>query len=188
MLCLSRKRIVVIKDWPHGPGRSVTMFIVVECEDHSAIQAPKKNGGRLNKISKSLNGKIAHMCGHLSLKNMLHWEFVKSGKMAFWETSWRKYRYKNICASFCPLSVLHSSYQTITRAMTRRYFLFSIALTCHGNYISQMLIQNLGKVGNQIMTPVWSDLKIFDLLRKKNSYKSSPNILVIFWAILNNTT
>ena len=40
MLCLSRKRMVVTKDRPHGPGRSVPMFIVVECEDHSAIQAP----------------------------------------------------------------------------------------------------------------------------------------------------
>ena len=43
MLCLSRKRIVVTKDRPHGPRRSVTMFIVVECEDHSAIQAPLIN-------------------------------------------------------------------------------------------------------------------------------------------------
>ena len=40
MLCLSRKRMVVTKDRPHGPGRSVPMLIVVECEDHSAIQAP----------------------------------------------------------------------------------------------------------------------------------------------------
>ena len=40
MLCLSRKRMVVSKDQPHGPGRSVPMIIVVECEDHSAIQAP----------------------------------------------------------------------------------------------------------------------------------------------------
>ena len=30
--------MVVTKDRPHGPGRSVPMFIVVECEDHSAIQ------------------------------------------------------------------------------------------------------------------------------------------------------
>ena len=29
--------MVVTKDRPHGPGRSVPMFIVVECEDHSAI-------------------------------------------------------------------------------------------------------------------------------------------------------
>ena len=42
MLCLSRKRMVVTKDQPHGPGRSVPMFIVVECEDHSAIQAPQR--------------------------------------------------------------------------------------------------------------------------------------------------
>ena len=41
MLCLSRKRMVVTKDRPQGPGRSVLMFIVVECEDHSAIQAPQ---------------------------------------------------------------------------------------------------------------------------------------------------
>ena len=41
MLCLSRKRMVVTKDRPHGPGRSVLMFIVVECEDHSAIQEPQ---------------------------------------------------------------------------------------------------------------------------------------------------
>ena len=27
-------------DRPHGPGHSLSMFIVVECEDHSAIQAP----------------------------------------------------------------------------------------------------------------------------------------------------
>ena len=40
MLCLSRKRMVVTKDRPLGPGHSVPMFIVVECEDHSAIQAP----------------------------------------------------------------------------------------------------------------------------------------------------
>ena len=40
MLCLSQKRMVVNKDWPHGPGPSVPMFIVVECDDHSAIQAP----------------------------------------------------------------------------------------------------------------------------------------------------
>ena len=32
--------MVVTKDRPHGPGRSIPMFIVVECEDHSAIQAP----------------------------------------------------------------------------------------------------------------------------------------------------
>ena len=32
--------MVVTKDEPHGPGCSVPMFIVVECEDHSAIQAP----------------------------------------------------------------------------------------------------------------------------------------------------
>ena len=41
MLCLSRKRMVVTKDRPHDPGHSVTMLIVVECEDHSAIQAPQ---------------------------------------------------------------------------------------------------------------------------------------------------
>ena len=40
MLCLSQKRMVVTKDQPHSPGRSVQMFIEVECEDHSAIQAP----------------------------------------------------------------------------------------------------------------------------------------------------
>ena len=39
MLCLSQKRIVVTKDRPHGPGHSVPMLIVVEREDHSAIQA-----------------------------------------------------------------------------------------------------------------------------------------------------
>ena len=32
--------MVATKDRPHGPGRSVPMLIVVECEDHSAIQAP----------------------------------------------------------------------------------------------------------------------------------------------------
>ena len=32
--------MVVTKDRPHGPGRSVAMLIVVECEDHSAIQVP----------------------------------------------------------------------------------------------------------------------------------------------------
>ena len=32
--------MVVTKGRPQGPGRSVVMFIVVECEDHSAIQAP----------------------------------------------------------------------------------------------------------------------------------------------------
>ena len=32
--------MVVTKDQPHSPGRSVQMFIEVECEDHSAIQAP----------------------------------------------------------------------------------------------------------------------------------------------------
>ena len=32
--------MVVTKDRPLGPGRSIPMFIVVECEDHSAIQAP----------------------------------------------------------------------------------------------------------------------------------------------------
>ena len=37
--------MVVTKDRPLGPGRSVLMFIVVECEDHSAIQAPQ---GALN--------------------------------------------------------------------------------------------------------------------------------------------
>ena len=42
--CLSRKRMVVTKDRPHGPGCSVPMFNVVECEDHSAIQAPLKQG------------------------------------------------------------------------------------------------------------------------------------------------
>ena len=35
--------MVVTKDRPHGPGRSEPMFIVVECEDHLAIQAPPKN-------------------------------------------------------------------------------------------------------------------------------------------------
>ena len=34
--------MVFTKDQPHGPGRSVPMFIVVKCEDHSAIQAPVK--------------------------------------------------------------------------------------------------------------------------------------------------
>ena len=33
--------MVVNKDRPLGPGRSVLMIIVVECEDHSAIQAPQ---------------------------------------------------------------------------------------------------------------------------------------------------
>ena len=33
--------MVVTKDRPHGPGRSVLMFIIVKCEDHSAIQAPQ---------------------------------------------------------------------------------------------------------------------------------------------------
>ena len=42
MLCLSQKRMVVTKDRPLGPGRSVPMFIIVECEDHSAIQTPYK--------------------------------------------------------------------------------------------------------------------------------------------------
>jgi len=32
--------MVVTKDRPHGPGHSIPMFIVVECEDHLAIQAP----------------------------------------------------------------------------------------------------------------------------------------------------
>ena len=32
--------MVITKDRPHGPGRSVPMYIVVKCEDHSAIQAP----------------------------------------------------------------------------------------------------------------------------------------------------
>ena len=32
--------MLVTKDRPHGSGRSVLMFSVVECEDHSAIQAP----------------------------------------------------------------------------------------------------------------------------------------------------
>ena len=32
--------MVVTKDRPHGPGRSIPTSIVVECEDHSAIQAP----------------------------------------------------------------------------------------------------------------------------------------------------
>ena len=51
MLCLSRKRIVVTKDWPHGPGRSVPMFIVVECEDHSAIQAPQHTPSHIPHLS-----------------------------------------------------------------------------------------------------------------------------------------
>ena len=34
--------MVVTKDQPHGPGRSIPMLIVVECEDHLAIQAPHK--------------------------------------------------------------------------------------------------------------------------------------------------
>ena len=33
--------MVVTKDRTHGPGRSVSMFIVGECEDHLAIQAPQ---------------------------------------------------------------------------------------------------------------------------------------------------
>ena len=32
--------MVITKDQPHGPVRSVSIFIVVECEDHSAFQAP----------------------------------------------------------------------------------------------------------------------------------------------------
>ena len=32
--------MVITKDRPHSPGHSVPMFIVVECEDHSAIQVP----------------------------------------------------------------------------------------------------------------------------------------------------
>ena len=28
--------MVITKDRPHGPGRSIPMFIVVKCEDHSA--------------------------------------------------------------------------------------------------------------------------------------------------------
>ena len=38
--------MVVSKDRPHGPGHSVPMLIVVECEDHSAIQAPLMHLGR----------------------------------------------------------------------------------------------------------------------------------------------
>ena len=34
--------MVVTKDGPHGPGHNVPMFIVVKCEDHSAIQAPHR--------------------------------------------------------------------------------------------------------------------------------------------------
>ena len=33
--------MVFTKDRPLGPGRSILMFIVVECQDHSAIQAPR---------------------------------------------------------------------------------------------------------------------------------------------------
>ena len=41
MVCLSRKRIVITKDSPHGPGHSVAyQCSKVECEDHSAIQTP----------------------------------------------------------------------------------------------------------------------------------------------------
>ena len=41
MLCLSRKRMVVTKDRPHGPGHGAAyQCSLVECEDHSAIQAP----------------------------------------------------------------------------------------------------------------------------------------------------
>ena len=36
--------MVITKDRPHGSGRSIPMFIEVECEDHSAIQAPHLNG------------------------------------------------------------------------------------------------------------------------------------------------
>ena len=38
--------MVVAKDRPHGPRRSVPKSIVVECEDHSAIQAPQNVEGR----------------------------------------------------------------------------------------------------------------------------------------------
>ena len=51
MLCLSRKRMVITKDRPHGPGPSVPVFIVVECEDHSAIKAPRKGINGLKSLS-----------------------------------------------------------------------------------------------------------------------------------------
>ena len=38
--------MVATKDRPHGPGCSVPMLIVVECEDHSAIQAPLESDVR----------------------------------------------------------------------------------------------------------------------------------------------
>ena len=35
--------MVITKDQPHGTGRSILRFIVVKCEDHSAIQAPQSS-------------------------------------------------------------------------------------------------------------------------------------------------
>ena len=43
--------MVVTKDRPHGPGRSIPMFIVVECEDHSAIQAPLSSNLLYSRVS-----------------------------------------------------------------------------------------------------------------------------------------
>ena len=73
MLCLSRKRMVVTKDRPHGPGRSVPIFIVVECEDHSAIQAPEKMLDIDNKILANRGSFVKATLNFLSLKVNYIW-------------------------------------------------------------------------------------------------------------------
>ena len=53
--------MVVTKDLPHGPGRNIPMFIVVECEDHSAIQAPLNTKRVSNWIDSCFNIKSYNM-------------------------------------------------------------------------------------------------------------------------------
>ena len=50
--------MVATKDRPHGPGRSVPMLIVVDGEDHLAIQAPRNGSTLFWKTDRTLETRI----------------------------------------------------------------------------------------------------------------------------------
>ena len=76
--------MVVTKDRPHGPGRSVPMFIVDECEDHLAIQAPQAHTNNYKIITHKYLG------GSLGLEvwyETSDWEVVSSNTSIGWYLS-----------------------------------------------------------------------------------------------------
>ena len=66
MICLSQKRIVSTKDQPHGIAYKCSK---VECEDHSAIQAPHVS--------------ICYLWSSMKVYLQMHWHITDSGMLTW---------------------------------------------------------------------------------------------------------